>query len=254
MRAGDDRDPDRVQVEGHPEQVALGVLTRVDLDLERRERRSCVLQLLEQRDGGHHQGDEAEDGQAEQQADAVGPEDHGEPTATTVRTTSRTIVERDQLLARRLLARGDQLAAASTRWRGGWTGRARCRRRCSRRASTRSSWTQPQRGDHHGQRHPQGLALVAQDHLEERRPGAEWWPRGPRGARSCRSWEDLSRRSADRTRSQKPTQPTAMPRKMPTRANAGEVSRRAVDQQADDQPADDGTDQEPAEPDEVAAP
>ncbi len=51
-------------------------------------------------------------------------------------------------------------------------------------------------------------------------------------------------RSAERTRSQKPTQPTAMPRKMPTRANAGEVSRRVVDQQADDQPADDGTDQE----------
>ena len=44
-----------------------------------------------------------------------------------------------------------------------------------------------------------------------------------------------------------------MPRKMPTRANAGEVCAAVVDQQADDQPADDGTDQQRAEPDEVAA-
>ena len=37
-----------------------------------------MLQLLQQGHGGHHERDQPEDGQAEQQADPVGPEPHSD--------------------------------------------------------------------------------------------------------------------------------------------------------------------------------
>ncbi len=45
-----------------------------------------------------------------------------------------------------------------------------------------------------------------------------------------------------------------MPRKMPTSVKSGRGAAALSTQEAEDQPADDGTDEQPAEPDEVAAP
>ena len=53
------------------------------------------------------------------------------------------------------------------------------------------------------------------------------------------------------TRRQKTAAAAAMPTKMPRRAKSGSVPTALVDQEADDHAADDGTDEQTAESDEV---